>query len=87
MTRARRSGGVAAQPGNAFCAAATAASTSAGVAKATRPDTSPVAGLNTSPDLAPLAPFSFLPPMKWAICAGMTYSCYPCQPALRMPSR
>jgi len=43
--RARLSGGVAAQAGNALAAAWTARSTSAVPAKATRRDRSPVAGL------------------------------------------
>ena len=66
MTRARRSGGVAAQAGQAAAAAATALSTSAASASATRPVTSPAAGLNTSPNL-PLVPATGLPPMKWPI--------------------
>ncbi len=45
MMRARASGGVAAQLGNAAAAASTARSTSAALAKATRRIFSPVAGL------------------------------------------
>jgi hypothetical protein len=45
MTRARRSGGVAAQAGNAAFAASTAWRTSAALAKATWRMTSPMAGL------------------------------------------
>ncbi len=62
MTRARVSGGVAAQPGNAAAAARTAWSTSPGSAKATRRTFSPVAGLYTSPH-RPLVPSTRLPPM------------------------
>ena len=60
MTRARRSGGVAAQAGHAAAAAATALLTSAASASATRAMTSPAAGLNTSPNL-PLVPATGLP--------------------------
>ena len=60
--RARLSGGVAAQPGNAFAADCTAASTSAPVAKPTRRTFSPVAGLKTSP-LRPLLLAARLPSM------------------------
>ena len=66
MTRARRSGGVAAQAGQAAAAAATALFTSAAPASATVAMTSPAAGLNTSPNL-PLVPATCLPPMKWPI--------------------
>ncbi|MNP28695.1 hypothetical protein D3C76_1216760 [compost metagenome] len=45
--RARRSGGVADQAGNARAADCTAASTSAALARATLPITEPVAGLVT----------------------------------------
>ncbi|MNX90667.1 hypothetical protein D3C86_1227260 [compost metagenome] len=47
MMRARRSGGVADQAGNAAAADCTAASTSATLARATMPVTEPVAGLVT----------------------------------------
>jgi hypothetical protein len=47
ITRARRSGEVSAQAGNAFCAAATATLTSSLLAKATWAVTAPVAGLYT----------------------------------------
>ena len=66
MTRARRSGGVAAQAGQAAAAAATALSTSSALASATLAVSSPEAGLNTSPNL-PLVPATCLPPMKWPI--------------------
>ena len=60
ITRARRSGGVAAQAGQAAAACTTAASISAAPPMATWPDTSPVAGLNTgavAPPPAACAPF------------------------------
>ena len=63
MTRARRSGGVAAQAGQAAAAAAAALFTSAVSASATRPETSPAAGLYTSPNL-PLVPATGFPAMK-----------------------
>ena len=66
ITRARRSGGVLAQAGQAALAAATAVSTSDALAMATRALTSPEAGLNTSPNL-PLVPATGLPPMKCPI--------------------
>ena len=50
ITSARRPRPVARQPGNAALAAATAASTSATLAKSTLAACSPVAGLNTVPD-------------------------------------
>jgi len=69
-TRARRSGGVAAQAGKAAAAAATAASTSDGLASGTWALTSPVAGLNTS--LArPEVPATRRPAIQWARVVGM----------------
>ena len=66
MTRARRCGLVAAQPGKAASALAIAFSTSDLLAKATLACTSPVLGLNTSP-CRPDVPLTCLPPMKWPI--------------------
>ena len=63
ITRARRRGGVAAQAGNAACAAAIALPTSSALAKATRPLTAPSAGLYTSPK-RPLAPATSLPSIQ-----------------------
>ena len=68
ITRARRIGGVSAQAGKAACAAATAASTSALLARATWPVTAPVAGLNTACERA-LPPAFRWPLMKWGIFA------------------
>ncbi len=62
--RARSPGGVAAQPGNASFAAATAASTSGLVESGASAITSPVAGLTTS-SLPPSAGSTALPPMKF----------------------
>ncbi len=59
MMRARVSGGVVAQPGNASAAFFTAASSSAFEARATLAWTSPVAGLKTSA-VRPLLPLDFL---------------------------
>jgi hypothetical protein len=61
ITRARRIGGVSAQAGKAACAAATAASTSALLARATWPVTAPVAGLKTSWARA------LLPRVRWPL--------------------
>ena len=61
--RARRSGVVAAQSGQAFFAAATASAISASLASGTEPVCSPVAGLKTGANL-PLLPGTSLPPMK-----------------------
>src|SRR5271163_4008857 len=66
MTRARRCGLVAAQPGQAASALAIACSTSDFAASATLACTSPVLGLNTSPK-RPDVPCTALPPMKWPI--------------------
>ena len=66
MTRARRSGGVLAQAGQAAVAAATARSNSAALAIATLPVTPPEAGSNTSLNL-PLIPATCWPPMKCPI--------------------
>src|SRR5437868_3860429 len=64
ITRARRSGGVSAQAGNAARALATAASTSEALASETRALTWPVAGLNTS-EARPLRPGATLPEIQW----------------------
>ena len=62
MSRARRSGGVAAQAGNAARAAATAASTSSALASWTSAVWAPVAGLNTGAVRPPRTSTDF-PPM------------------------
>ncbi|MNT69653.1 hypothetical protein D3C72_2079850 [compost metagenome] len=66
MTRARRSGDVCDQAGNAAWAAATAAFSSEGVASATLAVTAPVAGLNTSLVRSEREAIG-LPPIKWPI--------------------
>src|SRR5687767_11377965 len=63
MTRARRIGGVSAQAGNAAWAEATAAATSALLARATWPVTAPSAGLKTSAR-RPLWPGTTRPPIQ-----------------------
>src|ERR1051325_1033310 len=75
MIRARVSGGVAAQPGNALAADWTAASISAPLPSATRRIFSPVARLNTSPQ-GPLFASARLPSMK---CWMAAMSLYPQQ--------
>ena len=71
MTRARCSGGVADQPGNAASAAAIAARVSSALANATVPLGCPVAGLNTAPS-RPDPPATRRPPTKWPSENGAT---------------
>ncbi len=63
ITRARRTGGVAAQAGRAFAAAAMAVPNSCAEASGTRAVALPLAGSNTSPK-RPLVPATRLPAMK-----------------------
>jgi hypothetical protein len=84
ITRARRSGGVAAQAGQAAFAAATVLSTSDASAIATFAVTSPEAGLNTSPNL-PLVPATDLPPIKCPISRMVVPP--ECQQGRRTPRR
>ena len=73
MIRARVSGGVAAQSGNAAFAASTAALSSAADASGTWEATSPVAGLYTSPN-RPDVPFTCRPLIQWVSCLAIFVS-------------
>ena len=64
ITRARCSGGVAAQAGSALAAAAIAARVSSALAYATMPRSAPVAGLCMVP-VRPEVPATNCPPTKW----------------------
>jgi hypothetical protein len=68
--RARRNGVVFDQPGNALAADATAASTSASLAKSTRPVWAPVAGSKTGPERPALSDVR-RPSMKCPMVLGV----------------
>ena len=71
ITRERRNGDVAAQPGSAFCAALTAASISPAAQNGTRRMIAPVAGLVTSPQRATLG-VRCLPSIQSGIFSTLT---------------